>query len=57
MNEKRKPAKGIVMNPETGKWDVYGPELLIRGKRREPIFSGDTLHEAVTYATEVEGWR
>lgn len=51
------PGQGIVFNPRTAKWDVYGPEVVIRDGRREPIFTADSFAGAVTYAREVEGWR
>ena len=51
------PRKGIVFNPATGKWEVYGPELVIRDGRRVPIFTAESFHKAVTWAMEVEGWR
>lgn len=58
MNEKRKtPGKGIVQNPQTGKWEVFGAELVIRNGRRVPNFTADSFHAAATYAQEVEGWR
>ena len=57
MNEKRKPTKGIVMNPETGEWEVYGPETVIRDGQRVPNFSVESFNKAVTWAMEVEGWR
>lgn len=51
------PVTGIIFNPRTALWEVYGPEHIKRGWRRTPIFTAASFHTAVTYAREAEGWQ
>lgn len=51
------PGKGIVFNPATAKWEVFGEEVVVRDGRREPSFVAENFHTAVTWAQEVELWR
>lgn len=54
---KTRPNKGIIYNSRSGRYEVYGFELIVRFGERVPNFETESFAEAVAYAEEVEGWR